>query len=232
MHKLGDSSERQPGGDDSQVSQEVFLRCPGRPRKPLPSVVEEVEEVEDSNDESRQKLGNEGDPEPGQEQWTSDGLREEYMKVVKDVQSCAEGDLSRRGTPKCRGVRIGERLLRAVDDLVVEEFERGKKTLWGLNCFVYAGAVVVTNRMQRPLKALRMQQVNPQKQADVARLHRTIGWLESEIRRIKQGAKATARQRTNMRRLKLEHSPLRELETSLETQKDRLRIRVTQLRRL
>ena len=74
------------------------------------------------------------------------------MKVVKDVQSCAEGDLSRRGKPKCRGVKIGEELLRAVDDLVVEEFEREKKTLRRLNCLVYAGAVVVTNRTQHPSK--------------------------------------------------------------------------------
>ena len=76
VRKLGGSSKRQPGGDDSQASQEVFLRCHGRPRKPLPSVVEEVEEVEDSNDESRQQPGNEGDPKPGQDQWNSDGLRE------------------------------------------------------------------------------------------------------------------------------------------------------------
>ena len=150
---------------------------------------------------------------------------------MEDVQSCAEGDLGRRGKPKCRGIKIGEGLLRAVDDLVVEEFERGK-IMWRLNCLVYAGAVVVANRLQRPSKTPRMQQVNPQKQADVARLHRTIGWLESEISRVKQGTKATARQRTNIRRLKLERCPLRELEASLETQKARLRVRVTQLRRL
>jgi len=135
------------------------------------------------------------------------------------------------GKPKCRGVKIGEGL-RAVDDLVVEEFERGKKTLWTLNCLVYAGAVIVTNRMHRPSKTPRMQQVNPQKQADVTRPCRTIRQLESEIRRVKQGAKVTARQRTNIQWLKLEQYSLWELETSLEMQKACLRVRVTQLHRL
>jgi len=59
--------------------------------------------------------------------------------------------------------------------------------LWRLNCLVYAGAVVVTNRAKCPSK------VNPQKQADVIRLRRIIGWLESEIRRRRNGRKATAR---------------------------------------
>jgi len=47
-----------------------------------------------------------------------------------------------------------------VNDLLVEEFERGKKTLWRLNFLVFGGAVVVANRMQHPSKAPRMQQVS------------------------------------------------------------------------
>jgi len=56
-------------------------------------------------------------------------------------------------------------LLRAVDDLVEEEFEKGEKTLWRLNCLVYTGAVVVTNRAKCPSNTPRIQ-LNPQKQAD------------------------------------------------------------------
>jgi len=93
-----------------------------------------------------------------------------------------------------------------------------------LRSLVYAGAVVVTNRVKCPSKAPRMQQVNPQKQADVTRLRRIIGWLESEIRRRRNGRKATARQDKNMRRLKFERCFLCELETSIETQKAHLRV--------
>jgi len=85
----------------------------------------------DGNEYSGQELGGEGDTEPSKNQWNSDGLCEEFAKVVKDVQSCAEGDLSRRGKPKCRGVKIGEGLLRAVDDLVEEEFERERRHCGG-----------------------------------------------------------------------------------------------------
>jgi len=37
-------------------------------------------------------------------------------------------------------------------------------------------AVVVTNRLKYPSKAPRIQQVNPQKQTDVTKLRRIIGW--------------------------------------------------------
>jgi len=77
-------------------------------------------------------------------------LWEEYLKIVTDVQSCEVGDLSRRGKPKCRGVKIQESLLRDVNNLVMEEFERGTKSLWRLNCLVYAGAVLVSNRVRKP----------------------------------------------------------------------------------
>jgi len=74
-----------------------------------------------------------------------------------------------------------------------------EKILWRLNCLVYTGAVVV--RWKHPSKAPRSQQV---KEADVTTLHKIIGWLESEIRWRRNGQKATAGQRKNMRRLMLE----------------------------
>jgi len=83
-----------------------------------------------------------------------------------------------------------------VDDLVEEEFAKVEKTLWRLNCLVYAGAVVVTNRWKHPSKAPRTQQV---KQADFTTLRKIIGRLKSEIGWRRNGQKATARQRKNMR---------------------------------
>ena len=66
---------------------------------------------------------------------------------------------------------------------------------------------------------------------DTARLCRTIRWLVSDIRRIKQGEKATARQRTNMRR-QSQSTTLVVARNVLEMPKAHLRVRVTQLRRL
>jgi len=87
VRKVGDSGEHQPGRDESQASQEGSSRCPGWLRKPLPSVVEEAEMEMNSQTESGQKLGGEGDTEPSKNQWNSDGLREEFAKVVKDVMT-------------------------------------------------------------------------------------------------------------------------------------------------
>jgi len=68
-------------------------------------VVEEAKEVMNSQTESGQELGGEGDTEPSQHQWTLDGLCEEFAKVVKDIQSCTERDLSRKGAKESRLVR-------------------------------------------------------------------------------------------------------------------------------
>jgi len=97
-------------------------------------------------------------------------LGEEYLKLTTDVQTCEEGDLSK---PKCRGVKISESLLRAVDNLVVEEFERGTKSLWRLNSLVDAGAVLVSNRVRKPWKTP-MLQGETHKEEDVLRLRRKI----------------------------------------------------------
>ena len=112
----------------------------------------------------------------------------------------------------------------------MEEFAKGNQSLWRFNCLVYAGAVVVSNMVKKPWVALRKQQVNPRKEVDIAKLHRTIGWLECEIRRIKRGDKITARQHKNLREMKMEHRSLWELEMPLRMQKAHLRVSVTQIR--
>jgi len=83
--------------------------------------------------------------------------------------------------------KISENLLRAVDNLVVKEFERGTKTLWRLNCLVHAGAVLICNRVRITTKL----QEETHKE-EVCRLQRTIGWQENGIRRLRIGGKATA----------------------------------------
>jgi len=100
-------------------------------------------------------------------------LGEEYLKLTTDVQTCEKGDLSWRGKPKCRGVKISESLLRSVDNLVVEEFEKGTKSLWRLNCLVDDGAVLVSNRVRKPWKTLKLQG-ETHKEEDVLGLRRII----------------------------------------------------------
>ena len=56
----------------------------------------------------------------------------------------------------------------------MEEFERGTKSLWRLNCLVYAGAVLVSNRVRKPWRALKLLG-ETHKEEDVLRLRRTIG---------------------------------------------------------
>ena len=120
-----------------------------------------------------------------------------------------------------------------MDDLIVEEYQRGERSHWRLNCLVSVGAELVASRIKRTFaNTTRKQPSMKRKEAKVTHLCRIIGWLEAEIRRRKAGTKATHRQWRNIRRLKLEHCSLRELEASLETKKANLRVRVTQLHRL
>ena len=82
-----------------------------------------------------------------------------------------------------------------VDYLIVEEFARGEQTPWRLNCLVYTGAVLVSDRTRRIMskRTPPKQEDQSQKKANVEHLRRTIGWLESEIGRRKEGRKATSR---------------------------------------
>jgi len=87
------------------VSQERF-RCPWRPPKQLPPVEEEVRSLEQEISDGGTPL-KDGVSIPG-EHSDPEGLQEEYLKVAVNVQSCEVGDLSRRGKPKCQGVRLNE----------------------------------------------------------------------------------------------------------------------------
>ena len=122
--------------------------------------------------------------------------------------------------------------MRAVDDLIVEEYAKGEPTHWRLNCLVYAGAELVSRRARGTFRHAQKQPDLKRKEGDVANLRRAIGWLEAEVKRRKYGKPATSRQWLNMRRLRVERYPMCELVSLLETKKACLRVRVTQLRHL
>ena len=56
----------------------------------------------------------------------SDELCKEFLLVLGMVEACEGGDLSGRARPSCKGMPVSHQLLRAVDDLIVEEYEKGE----------------------------------------------------------------------------------------------------------
>ena len=152
---------------------------------------------------------------------SSDELRKEFLTVLGTVDSCEEGDLSGRARLTCKGIRVEQKLLKAVDDLTVEEYHKGEPDVWKLNCLVYAGAETVSRWVrQRTLCGSPEKQAGQtRKETEVLQLRKTIGWLLTEINRRKDGTRATSRQWRNIRWLRAERCSLRELEASLETKK-------------
>ena len=98
-------------------------------------------------------------------------LRKEFLLVLKTVESSEEGDLSRRGRTAYKGIVVLQKLLKAVDDLVVEEYQRGEPSLWRLNCLVYSGAELVSRRTWQTFVAtMKKQPSQKQKKAMVTHL--------------------------------------------------------------
>ena len=131
-------------------------------------------------------------------------LREEFLKVLREVESVEIGDLSGRKKPSCRGIRVAPELIASVDELIEEEWDRGEPTLWRLNCLVYAGAQVIEKRGRKNSKrpttegySKRLKDMEP----EIKRLRRKIGWMTSEISRRRLNQRPTARQYANIVRL-------------------------------
>ena len=83
------------------------------------------------------------------EQSSSDELQKEFLSILSRVKNSEEGDLSGRRRPSCKGIQVAQNVLMAVDDLIVEEYQKGEQTDWRLNCLVYAGAELVSHRVRR-----------------------------------------------------------------------------------
>ena len=126
---------------------------------------------------------------------SSDELRKEFLTVLGTVDSCEEGDLNRRARQTCKGIRVEQKLLKAVDDLIVEEYHKGESSVWKLDCLVYTGAETVLRQVrQRTFSGSPEKQVGlTRKETEVLQLHRIIGWLEAQINRRKIGTRATPR---------------------------------------
>ena len=161
----------------------------------------------------------------------SDELRNEFLSVLRTVSSCEKGDFSGRARPSYKIV-VPKKLVKAMDELIAEEFLKGSQSHWSLNCLVYTGAELISRWVRRTFaEKTRNQSGQKWKEAQVLQFRRKLGWLEAEIRRQKSEKQATPRQWNNSRQLRMEHCSLRELEVSLEMKKACLRVRATQLRR-
>ena len=63
-----------------------------------------------------------------------------------------EGNFLAQLRPLCQGIQVDGALLKAVDDLIAQEWEDcSGKMFWKLNCLVYAGAVVVERVVKRSM---------------------------------------------------------------------------------
>lgn len=69
----------------------------------------------------------------------SEELREEFLTELREMEGCGEGDLSKRGRPRIKGIEADRKLITQIDELICEAWNtRTGKTLWRLNCLVYA----------------------------------------------------------------------------------------------
>lgn len=92
-------------------------------------------------------MGSKGEPEPKELDCVVSGeLRKEFMSRLARIEG-EIGDLNCQRTVRLKGGKIDPRLLKAVDELIVHEYESGdRKSLWRVDCLVYAGAVSVSAR--------------------------------------------------------------------------------------
>ena len=101
---------------------EVQARRRGRLRKALaPEVSGSVYESKPDGGHNAERAFTGSD-----ELSSSNKLCNKFLSVLETVEACEEGDLSRRGRPSCKGIMVLQRLLKAVDDLIVEEYQRGE----------------------------------------------------------------------------------------------------------
>ena len=159
-------------------------------------------------------------------------LRERFNSVSKDELCLTIGDFSKRWRPSLKGVRVNHKVLQAADELVTEEFESGRNSLWRLNCLVYAGAMVVTERAKKPRRQ-RNHTSDVKRDTEIGQLRRKVGWLQSDLAKRKSGGRLTSKQRKIRAAVNgmVGSKSTRRLRVFLRTQKDPLRVRVTQARR-
>ena len=191
----GESGDEQWRGHRTQPTGEGVIPHPvgrrrGRPRKLPPS------EAAGSANDSEPDGGHNAESVLSRagEYSNSGELHKEFLAVLRTVRGREEGDLSGRARPSCKGINVLQKLLRAADDLAVEEFQKGEPSLWRLNCLVYASAELVSRRTRRTFAGTTEKQTSlKRKEADVGHLRKVIGWLEAETARRKVGTRRTSR---------------------------------------
>lgn len=109
-----------------------------------------------------------------------DELREEFRTILREVERGEEGSFGGRKRPACQGLKVNGELIELVDDLITEFYQMGK-TMWRLNCLVYAGAVLVEKIARKSLarpgadKGAKARAVQV-KGEQIALLRQKVGW--------------------------------------------------------
>ena len=80
-------------------------------------------------------------------QWKKD-MKQGFISELRKMENLKVGDLSTRVKPSLKGIRVDKNCLRAIDELIGDGYQAAR-TLWNLNCLVYAGAVTVTKHARR-----------------------------------------------------------------------------------
>ena len=140
-------------------------------------------------------------------------------------QLLRETNLRGRRSTKWPGVRVDGRHCAAIN-----QWMRGvkPKTPWEINCMVYAAASIL-----RPQKSPKSEVPAQGRKEKCLRFRRLIAWLDVEITRQKQNAKATSRQRWIRRQLRREFHTLdlKRLVSNREQTLGKLRVWKTQEKR-
>ena len=223
----------QSSNSDSQATAEVEESS--LPNSPVPRGSREA--GEGGPNITTSAVGTDGDPvgvppepqgESEEESMDSDPDLDEIVRKVDHHyrQLLRDTNLRGRRSTKWAGVRVDGRQRAAIN-----QWMRGvkPKTPWEVNCMVYAAASIL-----RPQKSPESaSHVQGKRKEKCLRFRRLIAWLDVEIARQKQNAKATPRQRWIRRQLRREFHTLalKRLLSNREETLGKLRVWKTQEKR-
>ena len=158
-----------------------------------------------------------------------DEVRQDFLKEYRKTRCLKVGDLTQRKKPSIRSIKVHENKLLAVDELISEQY-RKKRSLWNLNCLVYAGAIIVAKSAKKFPKQTATNEIK--RRAEIRHLRKVVGWVRSDLAKRKEGGSMTPRQRKNREVIvKLCGSgSTRRLRLFLETKSTMLKIKTRQLR--
>ena len=121
-HQMQDGEEL-----DGSLLEEEFPTC--RPGREQTSSSLEADDSVRETDMDRGPSAESVTAESEELSSSSDELHKEFLSVLGTVEACEGGDPSSRGKPFCKGILVSQQLLKAVDNLIVEKYEKGEHSL-------------------------------------------------------------------------------------------------------